>query len=84
MEAAEKEAKNPTLKARNICLMTLLYASGMRVTEMMSLPIDAVKGDPNMILVTGKGSKERLVPVSKLAQIAIKKWLEKKKAFVEK
>ena len=37
LDAAEKEAKNPTFKARNICLMTLLYASGMRVSEMMSL-----------------------------------------------
>ena len=83
LDAAEKEAKNPTFKARNICLMTLLYASGMRVSEMMSLPIDAVKGDPNMILVTGKGSKERLVPVSKLAQIAIKKWLEKRKLLLK-
>ena len=83
LDAAEKEAKNPTFKARNICLMTLLYASGMRVSEMMSLPIDAVKGDPNMILVTGKGSKERLVPISKLAQIAIKKWLEKRKLLLK-
>ena len=55
----------------------------MRVSEMMSLPIDAVKGDPNMILVTGKGSKERLVPISKLAQIAIKKWLEKRKLLLK-
>ena len=83
LDAAENEAKNPALKARNICLMTLLYASGMRVSEMMSLPIDAVKGNPNMILINGKGSKERLVPISKRAQIAIKKWLEKRKLLLK-
>ena len=51
LEAAGKEAKNKSLKARNICLMTLLYATGMRVSEMMSLPLDAVIGNPNMVLV---------------------------------
>ena len=76
LEAAGKEAKNKSLKARNICLMTLLYATGMRVSEMMSLPLDAVKGNPNMVLVSGKGSKERLVPVSKVARASIKIWLK--------
>ena len=62
--------------------MTLLYATGMRVSEMMSLPLDAVKGSPNMVLVSGKGSKERLVPLSKLARSSIKIWIEERKILL--
>ena len=83
LEAAGKEAKNKSLKARNICLMTLLYATGMRVSEMMSLPLDAVKGNPNMVLVSGKGSKERLVPVSKVARSSIKIWLKHREILLK-
>ena len=82
LEAAGKEAKNKSLKARNICLMTLLYATGMRVSEMMSLPLDAVKGNPNMVLISGKGSKERLVPVSKVARSSINIWLKHRKILL--
>ena len=83
LEAAGKEAKNKSLKARNICLMTLLYATGMRVSEMMSLPLDAVKGNPNMVLVSGKGSKERLVPVSKVARSSINIWLNHREILLK-
>ena len=83
LEAAGKEAKNKSFKARNICLMTLLYATGMRVSEMMSLPLDAVKGSPNMVLISGKGSKERLVPISKLARSSIKIWIEERRILLD-
>ena len=83
LEAAGKEAKNKSFMARNICLMTLLYATGMRVSEMMSLPLDAVKGNPNMVLVSGKGSKERLVPVSKVARSSIKIWLKHREILLK-
>ncbi len=82
IEAAKEEAKTKSFQARNICLMTLLYATGMRVSEMMSLPLDAVKGDPNMVLVSGKGSKERLVPVSGLARSSIKTWIDERKILL--
>ena len=82
LKAAGEEAKTRSLKARNICLMTLLYATGMRVSEMMSLPLDAVKGSPKMVLVSGKGSKERLVPISKLARSALKIWIKERKILL--
>ena len=82
LKAAGQEAKNKSLRSRNICLMTLLYATGMRVSEMMSLPLDSVKGSPNMVLVSGKGSKERLVPLSKLARSSIKIWIEERKILL--
>ena len=47
----------PKEALRNTCLMELLYATGMRVTELVSLPVSAARGDPRMLLVRGKGGK---------------------------
>ena len=66
--------------ARNTCLMELLYATGMRVTELVSLPVAAVRGDPRMLLVKGKGGKERLVPLSPPARAAVLVWLAQRDA----
>lgn len=60
---------------RNACLMQLLYATGMRVTELVTLPVSAARGDPAMLLVQGKGGKERLVPLSPPAKRALAEWL---------
>lgn len=56
---------------RNVCLMELLYATGMRVSELVTLPVSAARGDPRMLLVRGKGGKERLVPLSPPARDAV-------------
>jgi integrase/recombinase XerD len=56
--------------------MELLYASGMRISELMSLPVATVRGKPQMILIKGKGSKERLVPLSPPAIDALDDWLK--------
>ncbi|MCG6883194.1 MAG: site-specific tyrosine recombinase XerD [Silicimonas sp.] len=61
--------------ARNICLMELLYATGMRVSELVSLPVAAARGGPRMLLVRGKGGKERMVPLSPPAREALAEWL---------
>jgi len=60
---------------RTVCLMQLLYATGMRVTELVSLPVSAARGDPRMLLVRGKGDKERMVPLSPPARAALATWL---------
>lgn len=62
-------------RVRNACLLELLYATGMRVSELVSLPVAAARGDPRMILVRGKGGKERLVPLSPPARAALATWL---------
>ena len=62
-------------RLRNRALVELLYATGMRVSELVGLPVAAVRGDPQMILVRGKGSKERLVPISRPAREAVVEWL---------
>lgn len=61
--------------ARLYCLMELLYATGMRVTELVSLKVGAVAGDDRFVLVTGKGGRERMVPLSDPARRAIATYL---------
>jgi len=62
-------------RLRNTCLMELLYATGMRVSELVSLPAAAARGDPRMLLIRGKGGKERMVPLSPPAREALAAWL---------
>jgi integrase/recombinase XerD len=71
---AARDAKKDPL--RTTCLMELLYATGMRVTELVSLPVSAARGDPRMLLVRGKGDKERMVPLSPPARAATTVWLK--------
>lgn len=73
--AATRTAGRKNDRVRNICLMELLYATGMRVSELVSLPVSAARGDPRMLLVKGKGGKERMVPLSAPARAALQDWL---------
>jgi integrase/recombinase XerD len=65
-------------RLRNTCLLELLYATGMRVSELVSLPVAAVRGDPRMVLVRGKGGRERMVPLSQPARAALAEWLTRR------
>lgn len=62
-------------RLRNTAMLELLYATGMRVSELVGLPVAAVRGDPRMIMVRGKGDKERMVPLSQPARTALAAWL---------
>ena len=62
-------------RLRNTCLMEVLYATGMRVSELVELPVAAARGDPRLLLVKGKGDKERMVPLSAPARVALADWL---------
>ncbi|MEM9708134.1 MAG: tyrosine recombinase [Pseudomonadota bacterium] len=62
-------------RLRNTCLMEILYATGLRVSELVSLPLASVRGDPRVLLIRGKGGKERLVPLSPPAREALADWL---------
>ncbi|MGY6549843.1 MAG: tyrosine recombinase [Roseinatronobacter sp.] len=75
LRAARDFGRDPAERARNLCLIELLYATGLRVSELVSLPVGAVRGQPQMILVRGKGGKERMVPLSEPAQLALQDWL---------
>ncbi len=75
LEQAANHGRTAGDKRRNACLFQLLYATGMRVTELVSLPVSAARGNPQMLLVMGKGGRERLVPLSPPARIATANWL---------
>jgi integrase/recombinase XerD len=76
-EAAEDRAASGEPNAvRNLALLELLYGSGLRATELVSLPRGAVRPGQPFLMVLGKGSKERLVPISTRAQAAVANWLQ--------
>ncbi len=64
------------LELRNKALMELLYATGMRVSELTSLRLNQLKWDLGVILVVGKGNKERYVPFGEFAYDSLKKYIE--------
>jgi integrase/recombinase XerD len=70
-EAAEGEPK----AVRLIALLELLYGSGLRASELVSLPLAAVPRDAPFLTVTGKGGKSRMVPISVRARQALSRWL---------
>ena len=74
---AESEARSGKPAAvRMLALLELLYGSGLRASELVSLPLAAVPRDAPFLTVTGKGGQARMVPVGKRAQQALGRWLE--------
>jgi integrase/recombinase XerD len=57
---------------RLLCLLELLYASGLRISELIALPASAARRDDDMLIVRGKGGKERLVPLNGAAKSAMR------------
>jgi len=74
--AEERAASDQPTAVRNLALLELLYGSGLRATELVSLPRGAVRPGQPFLMVRGKGSKERLVPISSRAEGAVARWLE--------
>ncbi len=60
---------------RHHCLLEILYATGMRVSELVSLPRSVLKGDPRLLAIRGKGGRERLVPLNTSARTALARYL---------
>ncbi len=61
--------------ARLTCLVELLYATGLRVSELVALPASAARRDARVIMVRGKGNKERMVPLNEAAKRAMADYL---------
>ena len=61
--------------ARLNCLLEVLYATGLRVSELVALPASAAQRDQRMLIVRGKGNKERLVPLNESARVAMRDYL---------
>ena len=74
-EAAEdRAASKEPLALRNLALLELLYGSGLRATELVSLPARALARPEPFLILSGKGGKERLVPISDRARAAVAAW----------
>ena len=74
--AEQRAASGEPAAVRNLALLELLYGSGLRATELVSLPRGSVRPGQPFLMVRGKGSKDRLVPISSRAEEAVGRWLE--------
>jgi integrase/recombinase XerD len=76
-EAVEARAASDEPGAvRNLALLELLYGSGLRASELVSLPRGALRVGQPFLILSGKGGKERLVPISSRAESAVDRWRE--------
>ena len=74
--AEDRAASGEPAAVRNLALLELLYGSGLRASELVGLPRRAVRTGQPFLMVTGKGAKDRLVPISSRAEAAVAKWLD--------
>src|SRR6478752_196658 len=74
-ENADQPPAQRLRAARLLCLLEVVYATGLRVSELMALPASAARRDQRMLVVRGKGDKERLVPLNQAAHRAMADYL---------
>jgi integrase/recombinase XerD len=74
-QAADVSASQRLRAQRLYCLLEVLYATGLRVSELVALPRSAARNDARMIVVRGKGDKERLVPLNDASRQAMADYL---------
>ncbi len=74
--------KGTTEGIRLVCLLEMLYATGLRVSELVGLPLSAIGETQEFLVVSGKGGRERMVPLSKPAQDALNAYLDVRKNHV--
>jgi integrase/recombinase XerD len=74
-QAADAPSSRQLRALRLYCLLEVLYATGLRVSELVSLPRSAARTDGRMIVVRGKGNKERLVPLNDASRQAMADYL---------
>lgn len=77
---AAAAARDAAAGLRLVALVEMAYASGLRVSELLGLRVEAVRRDPAYLIVRGKGGKERLAPLNTAAREAIKAWLSARDA----
>lgn len=67
---------------RLVCLLEMLYATGLRVSELVGLPMGAIGEDNQFIMIAGKAGRERMVPLTDPAQKALKDYMNVRKQFI--
>ncbi len=73
-QAEDRASSGEGIAVRNLAILELLYGSGLRASELVSLPRGAVRAGQPFLILLGKGSKERLVPISSRAEAAVARW----------
>ncbi|HEX5280818.1 MAG TPA: site-specific tyrosine recombinase XerD [Micropepsaceae bacterium] len=81
-DTARAAASEDPESARLHCMIEMLYASGLRVSELVELPLAAVRGAQKVIFVRGKGGRERMVPVGEPAREALAAYLKVRTALL--
>ncbi len=81
---AAASARDGAQGVRLECMLELIYASGLRVSELLALPLAALARDPAYLMVKGKGGKERLAPLNDAARRAVKAYLQLRPGFLPK
>jgi integrase/recombinase XerD len=77
-------ARDGAAGLRLACMVELLYASGLRISELLALSVSAVAREPAFLIVKGKGGKERLAPLNEPARAAIQAYLPARASFLPK
>ncbi len=79
---AAAAAKDGAAGLRLAAMVEIIYASGLRISELLALPLSALARDPAYLIVRGKGGKERLAPLNEAARTAVKAYLPARAGFV--
>ena len=80
---AEARKKSGPDGARLVALVETLYATGLRVSELVSLPVSVATSDTRILMIRGKGDKERIVPLGEAAQEAIADYVAVRPEFLK-
>jgi len=80
LEAASRRPGSDGLRLK--ALVELCYATGLRASELVGLPVAAVQRDPQVIVVLGKGNRERMVPLNEPARAAVRDYLDVRERFL--
>ena len=82
VDAAREGVEESPEAARLLCIVEMLYASGLRISELVTLPLAAVRNKERFIHVRGKGGRERLAPVGAAAREALESYLVVRDSFL--
>jgi integrase/recombinase XerD len=77
-----ENGKDDPERTRLVCIVEMLYASGLRISELMSFPLSGVRAGERFLHVRGKGGRERLAPLGAAAQDALTDYLLVRSAFI--
>jgi integrase/recombinase XerD len=82
IEAARGETSDDAESARLLCMVEMLYASGLRISELVTLPLSSVRPNQRFVHVRGKGGRERLAPLGGAAHEALRAYLAVRESFL--